>query len=64
MAYISKNEKSIELLIAELSKIEKSTLIPRGCTSTEIENEKLAMSSIKENESIINLLKDFLKSRS
>ncbi|NUF78440.1 hypothetical protein GY065_05810 [Snodgrassella sp. ESL0323] len=64
MAYISKNEKSIELLIAELSKIEKSTLIPKGYTSTEIENEKLAMSSIKENESIINLLKDFLKSRS
>ena len=38
MAYISKNEKSIELLIAELSKIEKSTLIPKGYTSTEIEN--------------------------
>ena len=51
-------------LIAELSKIEKSSLIPKGYTSTEIENEKLAMSSIKENESIINLLKDFLKSRS
>lgn len=50
----------IPKIIIEISKFTGNSLIPKGYTTSEIEKEKM---SIKENDSIIDLLKELLKGK-